>query len=144
MNQYKIEWAKEVESKNEDDAMTKFLEQLSEVLESDEPSDYFKVIKINKNPDFIVTDSGGGSLMGYVKTKYADIVKVFGEPPITDGDKTTVEWCIEFANGVQACIYDYKTDFTPLGLYEWHIGGYTGEAVELVAKKLGVKPIIGY
>ena len=42
-------------------------------------------------------DVNGTSFKGYVKTDYATLVEKFGEPTYAEGgDKTTVEWVIEF------------------------------------------------
>lgn len=74
-------------------------------------------------------DINGTSLMGYVLTTYERIVEVFGEPTRSYGDKTTAEWEITFADGKVATIYDWKEEYTPMGLYEWHIGGRSKEVV---------------
>ncbi len=82
----------------------------------------------------------GSSLRGYVNTTYDKLVEKFGEPTkYGEGDKVTVEWTIEFMNEETyelkyATIYDWKQyeDGTPYGNYDWHIGGYSTEAVELV------------
>lgn len=93
----------------------------------------------------------GTSLKGYVETTYDELVEKFGEPTITDGDKTTVEWNLVFEcdadNGslgedgnteyVTATIYDWKTSNTPMSEYDWHIGGFSEEAIEAVESALG-------
>ena len=61
-------------------------------------------------------------LQGYMPARYEELVAVFGEPE-AGGDKTTVEWCLQFADGTVATIYDWKEYETPMGLYYWHIGG---------------------
>jgi hypothetical protein len=71
------------------------------------------------------------SLQGYVPARYDQLVKVFGEP--TDsGDKTTAEWALQFEDGTVATIYDWKEYETPMGLYNWHIGGMSKKAVSRV------------
>jgi hypothetical protein len=70
----------------------------------------------------------GTSLQGYVKAYYHELVERFGEPEY-GGDKTTVEWCLEFEDGTVATIYDWKEYDTPTGSYNWHIGGKSKEAV---------------
>lgn len=102
-------------------------------------------------------DVNGTSLMGTVKTDYATLVEKFGEPTYTSfGDKVTAEWTLEFAvdadNGslgedgnidyVTATIYDWKELETPMGEYNWHIGGYSFESVEAVESALE-KPMVG-
>ena len=92
-------------------------------------------------------DVNGTSLKGYVKTDYTTLVEKFGEPTYAGGglDKSTVEWIIEFLTedefgeeiGIPATIYDWKRDYTPMGEYDWHIGGYGMDAVDMVEKSLG-------
>lgn len=82
----------------------------------------------------------GSSLQGYIKTTFADLVEKFGKPMAIDLDKSTAEWCVEFCvdlgggdyKYVNATIYDWKTDSTPMGEYDWHIGGFDFGAVECV------------
>lgn len=77
----------------------------------------------------------GTSLQGYLQATYDELVEVFGKPhygPDADEDKITCEWQMEYEDGTVATIYDYKTRSTPFGLYQWHIGGYTKQAVHNV------------
>ena len=85
-------------------------------------------------------DANGTCLQGYVQAYYHQLVEVFGEPE-GGGDKTTVEWCLEFEDGTVATIYDWKEYETPMGLYHWHIGGKNNLAVARVTRafKLGAK-----
>jgi hypothetical protein len=76
-------------------------------------------------------DANGTCLQGYVEAYYHQLVEVFGEPD-GGGDKTTVEWCLEFEDGTVATIYDWKEYETPMGLYRWHIGGNQRRAVDCV------------
>ena len=71
------------------------------------------------------------SLQGYMQAYYHQLVEVFGEPE-GGGDKTTVEWCLEFEDGTVATIYDWKEYETPMGKYNWHIGGRNQKAVDRV------------
>lgn len=88
------------------------------------------------------TKVNGSSLRGYVCTTYGELVARFGQP-LGAGDKVTAEWLLEFSNGVVATIYDWKESETPYGVYSWHIGGHTGEAVELVKAALAGKiPVV--
>lgn len=71
------------------------------------------------------------------------IEKIFGGPTFIDNDpyeKVTVEWVIQFTNGIVATIYDWKRYElgTPAQdeLYDWHIGGVSQDAVELIKKAL--------
>jgi hypothetical protein len=83
-------------------------------------------------------DANGTSLQGYVQAYYHQLVEVFGEPE-AGGDKTTVEWCLDFADGTVATIYDWKEYETPMGLHRWHIGGYNSDAVNAVHETLYAK-----
>lgn len=89
----------------------------------------------------------GTSLQGYIKTTYADLVEVFGEPRYSGGDdKVTTEWNLEFRVAtifediddeyeyVTATIYDWKLCGTPFVEYDWHIGGHTTQAAHVVAE----------
>ena len=76
------------------------------------------------------------TLRGEFPITYAELVEIFGLPnvgPNADLDKTSCEWMIEFDDGVKASIYDWKCGrWTPMGEYEWHIGGHTQEAYNRV------------
>jgi len=77
----------------------------------------------------------GTCLQGYVTTTYSDLVAIFGEPTYRGGDKTTAEWVVTFGRGkdkVVATIYDWKEYETPMGEYDWHVGGHSIKAVDLV------------
>jgi len=78
------------------------------------------------------TSASGSCLRGYIKTTYDELVNVFGEPTTLKGDKVNVEWTIKFSDGTVATIYDWKQSETPMGVYDWHIGGFNHRAVELV------------
>ena len=90
-------------------------------------------MKFTKKNNF----AGGTSLMGYVETNYDRLVAVFGEPTyLGRGDKVTAEWVLEFDDGTVATVYDWKEDETPMGQYEWHIGGHRRSAVDRVQECL--------
>ena len=78
----------------------------------------------------------GTHYQGVVMVKYKRLVEVFGEPHILGGDKTTVEWNLEFDDGTVATIYDWKENSTPKYEYPWHIGGFHGSAVARVHEAL--------
>jgi len=78
------------------------------------------------------TSASGSCLRGYIKTTYDELVNVFGSPTTLKGDKVNVEWTIKFSDGTVATIYDWKLSETPMGDYNWHIGGFNQRAVELV------------
>ena len=78
------------------------------------------------------SNASGTSLQGYIRAYYHQLVEVFGEPDLTNGDKVTAEWCLDFEDGTVATIYDWKEYETPMGLHRWHIGGTSQEAVDRV------------
>ena len=87
----------------------------------------------------------GTSLVGNVNSTYAELVQVFGEPTLLGGDKTTAEWQIRFnvmedgdtdTTDVVATIYDWKEYDTPMGPYDWHVGGNSANAAWYVSDKL--------
>jgi hypothetical protein len=95
-----------------------------------------------------VNKACGTSLQGYITTDYATLVKVFGEPTTNDGYKTDAEWVLTDGD-VVATIYNYKTGRNYLGeegiptesIKDWHIGGKSYRAAELVREALAqVKP----
>jgi hypothetical protein len=70
-------------------------------------------------------------LKGEFPITFAELVEIFGRPkygPNADLDKTTCEWALEFEDGTIATIYDYKVGYTPMGEYEWHIGGHDAKS----------------
>ena len=101
---------------------------------------------------FVHDTTAGGSLMGYIfNVTRAEIEKVFGAPtfdesvePFSGDGKLTVSWCLRFADGTDAEIYDWKRYEmgTPAmnERIDWNIGGSKFRAVELVAELLGVTP----
>jgi hypothetical protein len=78
-------------------------------------------------------DVNGTHLQGYISATYDQLVERFGQPD-GGGDKTTVEWCLAFEDGTVATIYDWKEWETPLGKYNWHIGGRNHMAVTRVTQ----------
>ena len=89
-----------------------------------------------------LSEFNGGSLKGYVTTTFKDLCETFGTP--THGpfdqwnDKVTCEWRIKTDDGLIVTIYDWKERETPMGEYEWHIGGHDFKNVEWVSQWLGV------
>lgn len=86
------------------------------------------------NTDYMIAN--GTSLQGYVRTSYDRLVSLLGEPDRGSG-KITAEWIVEFEDGTVATIYDWKEYSTPLGSYDWHIGGHDQKAVDRVHLILG-------
>ncbi len=80
------------------------------------------------------------SFKGEVVTTYDRLVELFGEPG-RGGDKTQVEWEIEFEDGTIATIYDWKETIPPKDVTDWHIGGMNELASTLVARELGVRVV---
>ena len=82
------------------------------------------------------TDGNMTSYKGEFLITYAELVEIFGQPnhgPNTaDLDKVTCEWELQFEDGTIATIYDWKEFRTPMGEYEWHIGGHSMTAVDRV------------
>jgi len=107
-----------------------------------------KIINITNDTSVNVNGTG---LQGYVNTTYDDIVAAFGEPTYTHGDKTNVEWNLEFVIKLQdapgsfieevvvATIYDWKRPSIPMGEYDWHIGGFSTQVIECVYSLLQEK-----
>ena len=71
-------------------------------------------------------------LKGEFPITFAELCEIFGRPDVgpndRDMDKVTCEWKLKFDDGTVASIYDYKVGYTPMGEYEWHIGGHSAEA----------------
>jgi len=97
---------------------------------------------------------GSSSLQGETAPfTFFEIAAVFGLPN-NDGDdyKVTSEWKLEFEDGTIATIYDYKATEAYDGSYpsvenfrhtkyEWHIGGRSKRAAELVNEVLSKQPV---
>ena len=77
-------------------------------------------------------DAAGSYFQGYVLTTYDNLVTRFGPPDFVGGDKTNVEWRLEFEDGTIATIYDWKEPKIPEGEYEWHIGGFHQSAQDAI------------
>lgn len=91
------------------------------------------------------TATNGSHLQGYVDVSYQRLVEVFG-PPHSEGDayKSDAQWSLEFEDGTIATIYNYKdgknyngrTGTPSTWITEWHVGGFTPKALELVLGEL--------
>lgn len=108
--------------------------------------------------DFKIVDVDQGrqnmsSLQGYIEADFETLVKVFGEPHFTDpsGDeKVNTEWELRFevqedgeddTDYVYATIYDWKDydggKLSRSGVkYNWHIGGHSLDAVDVIKKAI--------
>jgi hypothetical protein len=91
----------------------------------------------------------GTSLKGYMRCFYQDLVETFGPPTEFDGYKCDAHWALLFEGEVVATIYNYKDGPNYHGLRsdearerfegqqrDWHIGGRSAFAVELVRRAL--------
>tara|TARA_Y100001935_G_C17281052_1_gene497523 strand:- start:464 stop:1021 length:558 start_codon:yes stop_codon:yes gene_type:complete len=79
-------------------------------------------------------------LQDEISVHYEDLVHAFGEPIKRGADayKVDWEWYIE-KDGVVATIYNYKngpgygySGVGPSDIMEWHIGGHSKDAVEMI------------
>jgi hypothetical protein len=94
---------------------------------------------MKRNATYVVQDNfnavNGTHLQGYITTDFATLVATFGDS-LGSGDKTTQEWVIVGEDGTVATVYDWKQYSTPMHKCEWHIGGLSYKAVELVQDAL--------
>ena len=87
------------------------------------------------------------SFQGYLHKNYEQLVDILGESEIEDGEKTDVEWWIQFEDGTFATIYNYKdgvnyngTSGLPVSeITEWHIGGQDDKVLSHVFELFGAK-----
>lgn len=88
----------------------------------------------------------GTHLQGYVGANYAELVGTLGQPLADDFDgKADAVWMLVFEDGTVASVYNYKDGRNYLGdegtpteeIRDWHIGGKSQHAVELVHWLLG-------
>lgn len=82
-------------------------------------------------------DMNMSSYKGVIKTTYDKLVEKFGKPTYTEADpyeKVNCEWTVgadtDEDDYVKFSIYNWKTGYVPTEEYEWHIGGYSFDAVE--------------
>ena len=82
--------------------------------------------------------ASGTSHKGYVTATYDELVERFGEPTFLNGDKTTVEWSLQFQiKDIDGdTVYDWKSTSTPEGEYRWNIGGFDYMAEDVVYQAL--------
>ena len=90
--------------------------------------------RISINSTGMAVPITGTSYSGLIKATYDELVALFGEPEAPSGDgKVNSSWNIEFfvedlknetQDYVITTIYDWKEKETPLGSYEWHVGGH--------------------
>ena len=90
--------------------------------------------------NFIACDSidvNGTHFQGVVKTTYDKIVKVLGEPTSYDAspyEKVNASWSIEMKDEDKTVftVYNWKDGYIPTDKYEWHVGGFDFNSVDLV------------
>ena len=77
---------------------------------------------------------------GHVTTTYDALVATFGEPNDGPSAKTNVGWVL-LIDGVVVTIHDWKQAVSPIGTYDWSIGGSSNDSreIELVKSVMGVK-----
>ncbi len=81
----------------------------------------------------------GTCYQGVVRTSYNALVERFGEPNCSgDGYKTRYEWHLMCDDGTVATLYDWKEEdlFDESDLVDWHIGGHSKDAVEVIVDAL--------
>jgi len=87
--------------------------------------------------EVLLGSMGGTSLQGYINATFDELFEELGAPtydePSGDG-KVDVEWCLRFEDGTLATIYNWKDYDNGVkcksgGLYRWHIGGKSFNAV---------------
>lgn len=79
-------------------------------------------------------DTTGTHLQGYLRGTYDEIVAVFGAPDHVQADgKVQAEWCLKFADGTIATIYDWKAGVSAEEVEEWNVGGFDMNAYHRIA-----------
>lgn len=104
---------------------------------------------MNARPLKDLNKINGTYLQGELVTTRKALVRAFGEPQFEElsGDKTSIEWLLEFEDGTIATIYDYKREGSGYygeegelladdEEYDYHIGGADLRALELVTAKV--------
>ena len=85
-----------------------------------------KIVSINKEA------FKGGALLNYLTSTSDNLISILGEPSKSEMYKSDWSWIIQFDNGEQLEIYDWKVGKNYCGdhgldledISEWHIGGY--------------------
>lgn len=89
------------------------------------------------------TNINGTSLQGYITITLDELTSKLGAPDMYMGDKVTAEWAFQDGDAVFT-IYDYKEDVTPIGTYDWHIGGLDSSVLLSVRKLFPNHKVRGY
>ena len=107
---------------------------------SEDESNYTtKKINYQTHNDVII-EITGTSFQGDIRLDYYDIVSRLGKPQDRDGYKIDAEWNVEFDDGTVATLYNWKNGrnycgedgLKPYQIEEWHIGGFSNDAVDKV------------
>lgn len=90
-------------------------------------------------------DVTGTHLQGEMDISYKELCEKLGPPSSNgDGHKVDAEWILKFGDGTIATVYNYKSGpnynqgaGSVEGIRDWHIGGLSPRAVELVEALIG-------
>ena len=118
------------------------LSEMEQIYEEELLSNYKQPADFAK-----MADIDGTHGQGSVVATREEMLKTFGAPTFDDlesGDKVTIEWDLTFSDGTVATIYDWKRiecgeEPWAIGLFdpfEWHIGGNSERAVDMVKASL--------
>lgn len=78
-----------------------------------------------------------GSQVGYITATYSQLLAVLGRPNKAASDKTTCEWSFRCQDGTEVAVYDWKERATPMGRYDWHVGGSSPAALDALRRATG-------
>ena len=103
-----------------------------------------KFTNLTAKPNMDWTAAGGTCLQGYIGADYNVLCEILGAHSNGDEYKVDAEWVLRFSDGTIATIYNYKDGKNYCGedgldvddITEWHVGGRSQRAVELVQKLL--------
>jgi len=80
--------------------------------------------------------ASGTYFVGYVLATYSELVTTFGRPLAGDGEKTQVEWIVEFRDennrAFMATVYDWRKSERPEEITIWNVGGKTPAVVNML------------
>ena len=110
------------------------------------PMAIMQIVELNTMNNIKYTTSdrvSGTSFMGYLPTTYDKLVELIGEPNygLSGDGKVTCEWVLDI-DGTVVTIYDWKCGSTPMGEYDWHVGGHSTKAVKALQEALNLPTIV--
>ena len=88
---------------------------------------------------------GGSWLQGYTLSTFQNIIDKLGKPHCNgDAYKSDAQWNLKFEDGTVATLYNWKDGKNYCGadglnvedIIEWHIGGFSHDAVDKVEEAL--------